>query len=73
MRRPLFFSHALLGIPAIMYTSLLHPDYHTPQDNAESINYPKLKKMADWLYRTGWKVANAAVRPATDKDFKLER
>ena len=65
--------YARLGIPAIMYTSLLHPDYHTPQDNAESINYPKLKKMADWMYRTGWKVANAAVRPATDKDFKLER
>jgi hypothetical protein len=65
--------YARLGIPAIMYTSLLHPDYHTPQDKAENINYPKLKKMADWMYRTGWKVANAPIRPATDKDFKLER
>jgi hypothetical protein len=65
--------YARLGIPAIMYTSLLHPDYHTPQDKAENINYDKLKKMADWMYRTGWKVANAAIRPATDKDFKLER
>ncbi|MCW3106178.1 MAG: peptidase [Segetibacter sp.] len=65
--------YARLGIPAIMYTSLLHPDYHTPQDNAENINYPKLKKMADWMYRTGWKVANNNKRAATDKDFKLER
>jgi peptidase M28-like protein len=65
--------YARLGIPAIMYTSLLHPDYHTPQDNAENINYPKLKKMAEWMYRTGWKVANSTKRPATDKDFKLER
>ena len=65
--------YARLGIPAIMYTTLLHPDYHTPQDNAENINYPKLKKMADWMYRTGWKVANVAKRPATDEDFKLER
>ncbi|MEO6548200.1 MAG: M28 family peptidase [Ferruginibacter sp.] len=65
--------YARLGIPAIMYSSLLHADYHTPQDNAENINYPKLKKMADWMYRTGWKVANAAIRPITDKDFKLER
>jgi hypothetical protein len=65
--------YARLGIPAIMYTSLLHPDYHTPQDRAESINYPKLKKMADWMYRTGWKVANAPARPATEKGFKLER
>ena len=29
--------------------------------------------MADWMYRTGWKVANAAIRPAKDPDFKLER
>jgi hypothetical protein len=29
--------------------------------------------MSDWMYRTGWKVANATQRPATDKDFKLER
>jgi hypothetical protein len=64
---------ARLGIPAIMYTSLLHPDYHTPQDNAQNINYLKLKKMADWMYRTGWKVANAKKRPATDTNFKLER
>jgi hypothetical protein len=65
--------YARLGIPSIMYTTLLHEDYHTPLDNAENINYPKLKKMADWMYRTGYKVANAPVRPATDKDFKLER
>ena len=65
--------YARLGIPALMFTSLLHPDYHTPQDKAENINYPKLKKMADWMYRTGWKVANDESRPATDKDFKLER
>lgn len=65
--------YARLGIPSIMYTTLLHPDYHTPLDNAENIDYPKLKKMADWMYRTGWKVANADQRPATDADFKLER
>jgi len=65
--------YARLGIPSIMYTTLLHDDYHTPLDNAENINYAKLKKMADWMYRTGYKVANAPNRPATDKDFKLER
>ncbi|HUQ97132.1 MAG TPA: M28 family peptidase, partial [Chitinophagaceae bacterium] len=65
--------YARLGIPAVMYTTLLHPDYHTPQDNAANIDYGKLKKMADWMYRTGWKVANAGKRPATEADFKLER
>ena len=65
--------YARMGIPSIMYTTLLHPDYHTPQDNAQNINYPKLKKMSDWMFRTGWKVANAKKRPATEKYFKLER
>ena len=65
--------YARLGIPAIMYSSLLHDDYHTPADNAENINYPKLKKMADWMYRTGYKIANAQKRPTTDANFKLER
>jgi len=65
--------YARAGIPALMYTTLLHPDYHTPLDNAANIDYAKLKKMADWMYRTGWKVANATKRPALDAGFKLER
>ncbi len=65
--------YARLGIPALMYTTLLHPDYHTPLDHPRNINYPKLKKMADWIYRTGWKVANAPTRPGLDQGFKLER
>ncbi|MDQ3278702.1 MAG: peptidase M28, partial [Bacteroidota bacterium] len=51
----------------------LHPDYHTPQDNAANIDYDKLTRMAEWMYRTGWKVANASKRPQKDADFKLER
>ncbi len=65
--------YARAGIPALMYSTLLHPDYHTPQDDAAHINIPKLKKMTDWMYRTGWKVANAQKRPAMDAGFKLER
>lgn len=65
--------YARLGIPSLMYSTLLHPDYHTPMDNAANIDYAKLKKMAEWMYRTGWKVANASKRPAADKGFTLER
>lgn len=65
--------YARLGIPALMYTTLLHPDYHTLQDNVQNINYEKLLKMTHWIYRTAWKVANTDKRPATDADFKLER
>jgi hypothetical protein len=65
--------YARLGIPALMYTTLLHPDYHTPLDNPHNIDYTKLRKMSEWIYRTGWKVANAPQRPALEKGFKLER
>jgi hypothetical protein len=65
--------YARAGYPALFYTSLLHPDYHTPMDEAKTIDIKKLKGMTDWMYRTGWKVANAAKRPAVDPAFKLER
>ena len=61
------------GIPVLMYSTLLHPDYHTPMDDAEHIDYKKLTKMAEWMYRTGWKVANADKRPLFEPNFKLER
>ena len=65
--------YARTGIPALMFTTLIHPDYHTPQDRPERIDIHKLKRMTDWLYRTGWKIANAPVAPGLDKNFKLER
>ena len=65
--------YARAGIPSLMYSTLLHPDYHTPQDDAAHIDITKLKKMTDWMYRTGWKVANTPKRPAMDQNFKLER
>ena len=65
--------YARQGIPALSYTSLLHVDYHTPRDERERINYPKLTSMARWMYLTGWLVANRQAPPARDPDFKLER
>jgi hypothetical protein len=65
--------YARAGYPALFYTTLLHPDYHTPMDEASAINLPKLKKMTEWMYRTGWKVANVQKRPALELGFKLER
>ncbi|HEY4147672.1 MAG TPA: M28 family peptidase [Chitinophagaceae bacterium] len=65
--------YARAHIPALFYTTLLHPDYHTPMDEASRIDIKKLARMAEWMYRTGWKVANAAERPKLDEGFKLER
>ncbi|GAA4005639.1 hypothetical protein GCM10022408_16790 [Hymenobacter fastidiosus] len=65
--------YARLGIPAIMYTTLLHKDYHTPRDEPATINIAKLAGVTRWIYLTGWAVANRPARPAADPDFKLER
>ncbi len=65
--------YARAGIPALFFTSLLHPDYHTPRDEAARIDTEKITHMAIWMYLTGWKLANNDGRPAADPDFKLER
>ena len=66
-------SYARAGYPAIFYTTLLHPIYHTPMDEPGMIDIKKLKRMTEWMYRTGWMLANATDRPAVDAGFRLER
>lgn len=65
--------YARLNVPALMFSTNLHPDYHTPRDKPQNVNYPKLTHMTKWMYLTGWIAANAAKRPAIDPGFKLER
>lgn len=65
--------YARIGIPAIFFTSVLHSQYHTPQDESQNIDYKKLYKMTEWMYRTSWKVANTKERPKIVENWKLER
>jgi Zn-dependent M28 family amino/carboxypeptidase len=65
--------YARAGIPAIEFSTLLHPDYHTPRDEPARIDIPKLTKMAEWMYATGWVIATAKDRPDLIPGFRLER
>jgi Zn-dependent M28 family amino/carboxypeptidase len=65
--------YARAGIPSLMFSTLLHPDYHTPRDEASRIDVGKLARMTRWIYATGWAVAERAERPALDPGFRLER
>lgn len=58
--------YAQAGIPAIFFTTLLHPDYHTPKDEPAAIDINKLKKMTDWMYGTGWTVSETTKKPTVD-------
>ncbi|HEX7938260.1 MAG TPA: M28 family peptidase, partial [Gemmatimonadaceae bacterium] len=59
------------NVPSLFFSSNLHSDYHTPRDEPKNINYPKLTRMAQWMYMTGWLAANAKERPALDAGFVL--
>lgn len=65
--------YARLNVPALFFTTTLHPDYHTPRDEPSRIDYAKLTRMTKWMYLTGWIVANAKERPGIDAGFRLER
>ncbi|MDN3671713.1 M28 family peptidase [Flavobacterium branchiarum] len=65
--------YARKGIPAVFFTSVLHSEYHTPMDESEKIDYVKLRKMTEWMYRTGWILSNDPVRPKTLPNVQLER
>jgi hypothetical protein len=65
--------YARMGVPALFFTTLLHPDYHTPMDNPDRIDIAKLARMTRWMYATGRTVSEAAKAPAADPNFKLER
>jgi hypothetical protein len=41
----------------------LHPDYHTPQDTAEKINYPKVEKVARLVYLALHEIGNRPEAP----------
>lgn len=65
--------YAQADIPAIFFTTLLHPDYHTPEDEADRIDMAKLLRMTKWMYATGWKISNTEKAPALDKKQAVEK
>jgi len=57
------YSFATRGIPALFFTTGLHPDYHGAGDSPDQIDYDKLARFARFLYFVGTEIANAAERP----------
>jgi Zn-dependent M28 family amino/carboxypeptidase len=46
------------GIPAVFLTTGLHPDYHTPDDDTERIDFGKLERIAQLACRAAWMAAD---------------
>ncbi|UIR55138.1 M28 family peptidase [Sphingobacterium sp. SRCM116780] len=60
------YNFASKGIPSIFYFSGLHPDYHTPDDTVDKIDFPIMVKREKFIFQTAWDVANRDTKPAVD-------
>lgn len=54
------------GVPAMFFHTGLHPDYHTPGDRPERINYPKMEKIIRLVHQASWDLAQQPDRPRLD-------
>jgi hypothetical protein len=64
MRRSDHWPFLNRGVPAVWVHTGLHPDYHTPNDDADRINYEKMEKIGRMVYQAAWDLATGPTRPA---------
>jgi Zn-dependent M28 family amino/carboxypeptidase len=63
LRRSDHWPFLLAGVPALFLTTGLHPDYHTPEDDADRIDYDKLEKVARLAFRVVCRLADSEGTP----------
>ena len=63
MRRSDHWSFLTRGVPAIFLFGGIHPDYHTPNDTADKINYEKVEKVTELVYLTLLDIGDAPTAP----------
>ena len=67
------YSYAAKGIPIAFFTTGLHPDYHKVSDTADKITYPKMARIAQLIYQTGFAVANTEQAARTRQQGSEDR
>ena len=53
------YSYAGKGVPIAFFTTGLHPDYHKVSDSVDKILFPKMARIAQLVYETGFSIANS--------------
>ncbi len=46
------------GVPAVFLTTGLHPDYHTPDDDTDRLDFAKLERITELACRAAWMTAD---------------
>jgi hypothetical protein len=57
------FNYAQKGIPIVFFTTGLHDEYHTVSDEVGKIDFAKMSRVAELMFRTGQAVGNRTTRP----------
>jgi Zn-dependent M28 family amino/carboxypeptidase len=53
------YSYASRGIPIAFFFTGTHADYHANSDSVDKILFPKLIRVAEFIYRTGFNLADS--------------
>jgi hypothetical protein len=61
------FNYARYGIPVAFFFSGLHEDYHLPSDEVDRIDFTKLERVAELVYRVAWELAVRPDPPVRDR------
>jgi len=57
------YHYARKGIPTILLSTGLHPEYHRPTDEVAKVDYPKLARVADLMEDLAVALADHPTRP----------
>lgn len=58
------------AIPSLFYFTGFQPDYHTPRDTPDKINYPKMERIVRLVFKVSLELLDMEVRPAFDQSIK---
>lgn len=72
MRRSDHWPFIQRGVPGIWFHTGLHPDYHTPNDRPEKINYVKMEKVARLVHQMSWNLAQQEDKPKLVKGSRSQ-
>lgn len=57
------------GVPIAFFFTGLHRDYHQPTDTPDKIDYPKLLRVATYVYDIAYELATQPGRPQIDPEL----
>lgn len=64
------FRFSRKNIPIACFFTGLHPDYHTPRDTPDKINYEKLTEICKLCTLTTWEIANSDKNLLSKRKYK---